>query len=154
MWVIPITDYPERFVDLREVYVGRSDGWIWLPVAEARLIGGRPALRLEAVTSPEEARRWANCELAVGRDEVVTLPEGTHYVFDLIGCRVYEAETGVEKGELTDVHQYPANDVYVVRSADGKTLQVPAVRAFVKLVDVASRRIEIDSAGLTEDQEA
>jgi 16S rRNA processing protein RimM len=152
IWVVPLTDYPQRFVGLREVTVARWDGWVRLPIASARLVGGRPVLRLEAVGSPEEARRYTNCELAVGRDELFELPQGTHYVFDLVGCEVFESSTGEKLGELSEVHKYPANDVYEVRVTSGGTLEVPVVSAFVKQIDIEKKRIEIDTAGLDRDE--
>ncbi len=45
---------------------------------------------------------------------------------------------------MTDVHQYPANDVYVdhARTSGGEVL-FPAVKDFVKQIDMAAKRIRV-----------
>ena len=48
-------------------------------------------------------------------------------------------------GILKDVIQYTANDVYVVKDeANRKEYLIPAVKEFVKEVDIENKRIYID----------
>lgn len=148
IWVTPDTDFPERFVDLKEIFVRSRSTWEKYTIVRSTLIGGRPVLRFEHIASPEEASRLTNRELAVSRDQVVELPEGSHYIFELIGCAVVDSASGEAIGELVNVEIYPANDVYLVETADGRMLSCPVVRSFVKQVDIAARRIVIDPRGL------
>lgn len=143
MYVTLLTDFPDRFIGLKEIYVGSRDRWEKMTIASARLIGGRPVIALEAVTSPEAASRFTNRELAVPRDELVELPEDTFYIFDLIDCAVYDEANGEQLGEVTDVESYPANDVYVIRMRDGSTRVCPAIKDAVKQVDIANKKIVI-----------
>lgn len=46
-------------------------------------------------------------------------------------------------GEVTDVWQHTAQDIYVVRRPDGREALIPAVGDFVQRVDIAARRIYI-----------
>ena len=154
IYVTPLTDYPERFAGMTELFVGSQDGWRKSKVIAARMISGRPVLRFENVNSPEEASRMTNRELAVARDKLVELPEGAHFVFELVGCQAVEEATGALIGEVIDVEKYPANDVYVVRTGEGKKLLVPAVKQFVKRVDVEARTIALATAGLLDDEES
>ncbi|HOD66929.1 MAG TPA: ribosome maturation factor RimM [candidate division Zixibacteria bacterium] len=147
VWVTPDTDFPERFLGLKEIFVRNRDQWERLAIAHALLIGGRPVLRFAGISSPEEARRLTNRELAVARDRVCELPAGSHYIFELVGCAVYD-EAAVLIGELVDVESYPANDVYVIRTPEGGRKCLPAARPFVKDIDTAGKRIVIDPAGL------
>ncbi|MEW5993202.1 MAG: ribosome maturation factor RimM [Candidatus Zixiibacteriota bacterium] len=149
IFVTPATDFPERFVGLEEIFVRERDGWTRRKLTSARLVSGRPALQFENVDSPEEAARLTNRDLAVPRDQVVDLPEDTYYIFDLLECEVVEAETGRRLGHVADVEQYPANDVYVIEDAHGKRLRCPAVKQYVRKVDLAARRIEVTAAGLS-----
>lgn len=148
--VTPATDYPERFDGMDEIHVSTRDGWEILRIASTTMVGNRPVIKFENVNSPEEAARLTNRELAVPKDQLVTLPEGEHFIFDLIGCEVVEQQSGDRIGEVVNVEQYPANDVYVVRTASESSLMVPAVSEFVKTIDIAAKRIIVDTTGLTD----
>ncbi|MCK4460163.1 MAG: 16S rRNA processing protein RimM [candidate division Zixibacteria bacterium] len=148
--VTPETDYPERFDGMDEIHVSTRDGWEILRIASTTMVGGRPVIKFENVDSPEEAARLTNRGLAVPKDQLVTLPEGEHFIFDLIGCEVVEQQSGERIGEVVNVEQYPANDVYVVRTTSESSLMVPAVSEFVKTIDIAAKRIIVDTTGLTD----
>ena len=148
IYVTPLTDYPERFTGIDEIYVRNRDGWEILKVVSSKLVSGRPVIRFEDVTNPEQASRLTNRELAVPRDKLVKLPEGTNFIFDLIGCEVVEDGSESLIGTVVDVERYPANDVYVVKMLSGAQLQVPVVKSFVKHVDVKNKKIKIVTAGL------
>lgn len=152
MYVTLLTDFPDRFLDLEEVYVGSRDRWEKMSIASARLVGGRPVIALAAITSPEAASRFTNRELAVPRSQLVELPEDTFYIFDLIDCTVYDEATGESIGEVTDVESYPANDVYVVKMHDGAIRHCPAIKEVVKQVDVANKKIVIAAERLLEEE--
>ncbi|MFH1688077.1 MAG: ribosome maturation factor RimM [bacterium] len=150
IYVTPFTDFPERFEGLTEILVRTSSGWETLKLVQTALISGRPVLTFEGVSNPEQAAQMTNRELAVPRDQVVQLPEGRHYIFDLIGCQVFDNENGQLVGELVDVRQLPANDVYVIEAADGTRHLLAAVRQYVKDIDLDQRRISIGTSGLVD----
>ena len=143
-----MTDFPDRFADLEEIYVGDRRGWELRKIEAARVISGRPAIKFIGVDNKEEAARLTNRELAVSTDRLVKLPEDTFYVFDLVGCELVDHESGRKLGELTEVRQYPANDIYVVKAVDGQEVLFPAVADLVIEVDTASKRIRVREAGL------
>ncbi|MEA3296291.1 MAG: ribosome maturation factor RimM [candidate division Zixibacteria bacterium] len=153
MYVTPLTDYPERFAGIDEICVRNRDSWENLKVVSSKLISGRPVIRFEGVTSPEQASRLTNRELGVPRDQLVKLPEGTHFIFDLIGCEVVEDGSETPIGTVVEVDQYPANDVYVVEMLSGAQLNVPVVKSFVKHVDIKRKRIRIVMAGLLDNEQ-
>ena len=150
MYITPLTDFPDRFLGIKEILVAQPEGWTAVPVISSRLVNGRPILRLAGVGSPEEAARLTNRDLAVARDQVVSLPDGSYFVFDLIGCEVVDSQNGRAIGKLVDVRRYPANDVYVIQEKTGQTRLLAAVVAFVKAVDIRAGRVTIDPAGLVD----
>jgi len=149
LYITPLTDFPQRFADLEEILVKGPDGWESFRIDRSDFISGRPVIRFEGITSPEEASRLTNRLLAVPREEVFDLPEGSHYVFDLVGSEVVD-ESGEMIGRLVDIQRYPANDVYVIMAADNRRMVLAAVAEFVRDVDVETKKITVSRAGLVD----
>ena len=152
IYITPLTDFPERFVGQKEIYIDNRGQWVKFKIESARLIAGRPVLKLEGIDNPEDAARLTNRGLAVTEDQLVKLPEGSYFIFDLIGCRVYDSATEVYIGELVDVQQQPANDVYVIKKENGDEMVLAAIRQFVKRIDIKEKKIMIDQAGLLKEK--
>ena len=92
-----------------------------------------------------------NRSLAVLKDEVVDLPKGSFYIFDLVGSEVFDHESGQMIGKIVEVKQYPANDVYEILTPDEKKIYCPAVKQFVTEIDVENKKVVIDQAGTFSD---
>lgn len=84
---------------------------------------------LEGCDTVEQAMRYKGKVVSIDRTGV-KLPEGQHFVADLIGLPVLDAATGAELGRLEEVLDLPAQNVYVVRG-EGKAYMIPAVPAFL-----------------------
>lgn len=69
--------------------------------------------------------------------------EETWYERDLVGLRVVTV-TGVEVGEVTALESRPAQDLLVLRLADGREALVPFVTAIVPEVDIQGGRVVLD----------
>lgn len=151
IYVTPLTDFPERFVDQKEIFIDHRGQWVKYKIESARLVSGRPVLKIEGLDNPEDAARFTNRALAVPRNQLVELPEGSFYIFELIGCRVYDSKDGDLIGEIIEVQQQPANDVYVIRKKDGGEVLMPAIKHLVEEIDIENKKITIDKAGLFED---
>ena len=54
---------------------------------------------------------------------------------DLIGMKVIDEGEYGEIGTLKDVLQNTSQDVYVVRTAEGRDVLIPAVKDFIRSVD-------------------
>ena len=82
----------------------------------------------------------------INRDDV-ELPEGLHFVQDLIGCAVEDAETHEVYGEIIDVSNNGASDIYEIRKPDGKTVWFPAVEAFLASTDIDAGKVLVRPIG-------
>ena len=69
--------------------------------------------------------------------------ENEWFIEDLIGCQVLDADSGREYGTLTEVSQTGANDVWHIRSAQGREYLIPAIRDVVREVFPQEERITI-----------
>ena len=141
--VFPLTDFPERFYRLERVFLtgGRAPGEYHVERVEAH--GRFFLLKFKEVPDANAAPALKGGFVCLPREELVPLPPGTYYVFELLGAAVYSTE-GEFLGELKDVLQTGANDVYVVESGRGAPLLVPALKQVVKEVDLENRRVLVD----------
>lgn len=88
-------------------------------------------------------------ELQVTRQDLMPLEEGQHYVFDIIGCRVFDKENNV-LGTVTDVIKTGSNDVYVVTGEDGKELLLAVIPQVILSVNTDTKTIIADPPEWTE----
>jgi len=152
VYVTPATDFPERFESIDEIYIKTRTGWEIIKIVSASIVSGRPVLRFAGIDNREDAARLTNRALAVPRDQAVELPHDTFYIFDLIGCEVFDDRSGKLLGKVTDVEQYPANDIYVLDTIDGKKVLFPATRDFVKNIDIKNKKITVINADQFENE--
>ena len=68
------------------------------------------------------------------------LPKGSYFLADLMGARVVD-EQGNELGELADIMELPAGNVYVVRGE--REILIPAVPEFIKKTDISAGLVTV-----------
>lgn len=141
--VKPLTDFPDRFMSTKRLYIPAGEGRKAYAVERVRPHGGLFIIKLADVSDRNAAEGLRGSLMQVPREEAVPLPEGTYYVFDLVGCDVVTPE-GRRLGQIVDVFPTGANDVYHVRSDAGKELLLPAVKEVVLRVDVDEGIVVVD----------
>ncbi len=138
----PVSDMPERFKALERVLVRHGGTTREVAVEGVRRKGGSVLLKLEGVDDRTAAEALTGAEIGVGRNDVCPIPEGTYYVFDLIGCRVVGKDDR-DIGLIDDVWKTPANDVFAVKTASGEVL-IPVVQSVVKEIDLRRKIVKIE----------
>ena len=136
--IIPLTDFPERFAALREVMVGDE----LLHIESVKPQGKNFLMRFREYAVREDAQRLTGRLLTVARAEAAPLDEGEYYVFDIVGLTVYDEEDN-ELGTVENVLRTGSNDVYAVRSEDGREILIPALRKVVRTIDVPNGRMTV-----------
>lgn len=91
-------------------------------------------LRLEGCTDRTEAERFRNLDLNIALTDAEALPEGTYFHWQIIGLSVID-EDGEQLGEVEEIIETGANDVYVVRDRAGREILLPAIEEVVLEVD-------------------
>lgn len=140
--VQPVSDMPERFKVLEHVLVRHGSTTREVAVEGVRRKGGSVLLKLDGVDDRTAAGALMGAEIGVSRNDVYPIPEGTYYVFDLIGCKVV-GEGGRDIGLIDDVWKTPANDVFAVKTASGEVL-IPVVQSVVKEIDLRRKVVKIE----------
>lgn len=131
------TDFPERFQSGRKLFVGEEHKPITLSNARPHAKG--MLVKFKGVETPEDAGLLRNQWVYISSTDVPSLPEGKLYQHELFGFRVVD-ENGDSLGDLVEIIETGANDVYVVRDESGKEILLPAIPSVVLETD-PSRRV-------------
>ncbi len=138
--VYPTTDDVNRFKKLKEIYMG--DEKAPLHIQSVKFQKNMVILGFKEYTSLNEVEGLRNKELFVDRAHAVKLQKDEYFISDLIGIEVVTDE-GKTLGEVQDVLQTGANDVYVVKTTDGKEVLLPAIKECVLNVDMNERVMSV-----------
>lgn len=134
----PLTDFSQRFAPGATVWVGDVQRTVRRarPYRDSMLL-----LAIEGVETWEAAQAICGALLQMPESELPSLPEGAYYRFQLIGMDVVDVE-GRRLGQVEEILETGANDVYVVRGREGELL-LPAIDSVIKQVDLTARRMVI-----------
>lgn len=146
--VRPITCDPLRFTSLKSAFFEKDGVMVPTGVKCVRLDPDAAYLMVEGVKDRDQAEKLRGQLLYVDRAHAVELPEDTNFICDLVGCRATDDE-GNDYGELTEVMQPGAGDVYVFKGPRGEVL-VPALKRAVLDVNVNERKILLSASALKE----
>ena len=134
MKVFPTTDDKDRFLDLESVLVSTPEGIREMNIESCRFFKQFVLLKLEGIDGVDQAERYRRCPLLVDRENAVDLEEDEYFIADLIGLTIVD-DSGVTIGKLLSVIETGANDVYEVRTDDGGTILLPAIKDCILDVD-------------------
>jgi 16S rRNA processing protein RimM len=136
--VQPLTDFPERFQRGAALWVrGRRH-----EVQRSRSSRGLVYLGLSGIDSRNAAEELRGALLEVPESDLMPLPEGQYYRFQVIGLEVRTPE-GSSLGRVAEILSTASNDVYVVRGGP-RELLIPAIEDVVLEVDVQGGRLVVD----------
>lgn len=96
---------------------------------------------IKGIDDIESAEKLRNQILYIKRSDA-KLPEGRYFVSEIIGAKVFDAETDRLLGILSDVSQTGANDVWHIKNGDSEYL-VPAIPDVVIDVDINNDVVKI-----------
>jgi len=144
-----VTLYAQDSDNLKEgkvLLLKHAEEEIRAKIERVRYQKDRPVIKLEGFDDRTSVEPLRNMEISIEAGDLEELPEGEHYVRDLIGCRVVDIAGGGEKeiGVLQDVIQNTAQSVLDVRTAEGKSVLIPAVDAFIRNIDEEAGLIEVE----------
>ena len=96
--IMPQTDFPERFMHMDACYIDGKE----YHVASARFHKQFVLASFKEIPDRNAAELFGKKEIQVRREDLVELPEGRYYIFDMIGLEVQDTKGNV-LGTLTDV---------------------------------------------------
>lgn len=137
-----LSDVPGRFEPGSTLLAAREgEAPARLQVAAGRPHKGGVVVRFEGFDDRDRAEELRGMWLEVPRSEVPEPPPGTYYHWQLLGCRCRagEEDLGIVVELLED-----GGGLLLVCEAEGRRVPVPFVERFLREVDVAAGRIELD----------
>jgi 16S rRNA processing protein RimM len=148
--VMPLTDFPERFAELRRVLVGEAlKPYV---VDRTRAARGQILLKLRGVDDATAAESLRGSLLRIPSAEAVKLPEDQYFWYQIIDLEVF-TQAGERLGKVAEILRTGANDVYIVRGHKGDLL-LPAIEDVIREVDLEAGRLVVElMPGLRDEKE-
>lgn len=140
--VYPTTDDVARYKKLKSVWLDTGAGLRELEVAGVKFFKNLVILKFKGIDNINDIEKYKGKSLFVTRENAVRLKKNEYFIADLIGLAV-ETEDGEALGELQDVLQTGANDIYVVKKEGEPELLIPAIKDCILKVDLAAGMMQV-----------
>ncbi|WP_320987010.1 ribosome maturation factor RimM [Hungatella effluvii] len=140
--VFPTTDDAARFKKLKQVILDTGKEQLKLEIEGVKFFKNMVILKFKGYDTIEDIEKYKGKDILVTRDQAVKLGPDENFIVDLIGLKVV-TEDGEPFGTLTDVIKTGAKDVYVVKTAEGKEVLLPAIRECIRNVDLEAGVITV-----------
>jgi 16S rRNA processing protein RimM len=134
------TDFPERMKKGRKLFVGEEYKPMTLTSVRPHQSG--LLVKFKDIETPEDAGMFRNQWVFVKKSDVPPLPAGKIYQHELFGFKVVD-ENDNSLGELTEIIETGANDVYIVKDDSGREILLPAIPSVILDVEVDSRTMRV-----------
>ena len=130
--MLPWLDSPEDMCGFTRCRIGGKD----YAITACRVQNTCDLLKLEGVDTMEAAQALRGKTVTLYRED---MDEDVIFAGDLIGMEVFSQAERI--GELTQVLDYPGNQVYVVKGE--REYMLPAVKEFILSTDLDGNRMEV-----------
>lgn len=143
--VLPLSDYPERVSLLKEVeLLLGAERWTAL-VEQASVYGRFWLIKFHKIKNREDAAGIRDSLVIIPKEERLSLPEDSFYQDQLVGLKVYTLQHHM-LGIITDIIRTGGHDLFVIEEhgREGKSHLIPAIKSFIKSVDLKSGSVTVD----------
>jgi 16S rRNA processing protein RimM len=111
-------------------------------VRSIRTHRGQFIIGLEGCADRDTAGQLRGMAISVRLEHTEPLPEGVYYRWQILGLAVVN-EQGARIGEIAEIIETGANDVYVVRDEAGRQMLLPAIESVILEVDLEAGSISV-----------
>ena len=107
------------------------------------LVANKWIFTFEEIKNKQDTIEIRNAAIKVRRD-IVGIREDEHLVSDMLGFKVYDVKGDEYLGEITEIMDTAAHDIYVIESEDFETM-IPDVDVFIKNIDYENKKMLVDT---------
>lgn len=136
----PFTDNIKEFETFDSIYVQEKDNLVEYKIEAVRYVKQMVLIKLKGIDNIDMAEALRNLYVKVKRDSLPKLQKNSYYIADLLECDVYTVDGDV-LGKMDDVFKTGSNDVYVVKSTEGKQILLPAIKDVIQNIDINNKKI-------------
>lgn len=127
------SDFPNRFFYLEKIYIDIYNGKRLFFVEDVEWVEGFFILKLKNFDSVSHVDFLVGSKIYVDAGSLYPLEDETHYVHDLIGCKVFFNNKFF--GKIEDVMHLSSNDVYLVKEGDKERL-IPVIYELIESINI------------------
>jgi len=138
--VFPTTDDINRFNDLKQVFLDTGTDLIPLDIEGLKFFKNTVIIKFKGIDDINEIQKYRGKDLLISRENAVKLEKDEYFIYDLIDSEVF-TDDGIKLGILSEIMTTGANDVYVVKTAEGKEILLPSIKECILDVNVESKKI-------------
>lgn len=140
--VYPTTDDVARFKKLKVLYLDKGTELMKLEVSSVRFFKNMVIMKFKGIDTINDIEKYKGKDLLIERKQAVPLQENEYFICDIIDSKVVTKE-GAEIGTLKEVLQTGANDVYVVKTKEGKEVLFPVIEECVLDVNTEEKVVTV-----------
>jgi 16S rRNA processing protein RimM len=139
--IYPYTDDETRFSILKQAYIG--DTKIKVTLSTVKYHKGFPLVKFKEYNNINDVLKFKEQIIYVDDENRVVLPKNHFFIYDLIDCQVYDMDNNYI-GKIEEVMQGASNDIYVIKDDNHKEYLIPAVKEFIKEVNIDKKTVIIN----------
>lgn len=141
-----VIDIPKAIENIREnikVKIGYSEQFAMeFNLKHFKRYQKNANLKLKEINSDTEARSLKEHGLFVKKEDI-NRKENVYIDHEIAGCKVYDFQTEEFLGEIVDILELPANDVWILKT-DNSEIPLPVIDDVIKSVDITKKEIRIE----------
>lgn len=142
--VISNSDFKEeRFKTGAALFINYHGDYIPVKVKTHRVNKRFDLLKFVDLYHINDVEKYKGCEILVDATNLKELDDQEFYFYEIIGCKVKTTD-GVILGEIIDILQTGANDVWVIKRKGEKDVLIPYIEDVVKAVDIENKTVIIE----------
>ena len=122
------------------MFICKKDQMQEIEIEEVKYHKNMVLLKLKGIDDINKAERLKGLYLKIHRKDAIPLPEGTYFIADLIGLKVY-ADDGKLLGKVDDIYNNGSTDIYVIKDELGKQILLPGIEEVLKEINLEQEKI-------------
>ena len=143
--VLSVTDFSEeRFKkgSKLSIFDDKNQFVMEVEIASHRKQKNFDIVKFKGLYHINDVEKYKGCSLKVAEEDLSDLEEDEFYYHEIIGLDVYEGDQLI--GQIKEILQPGANDVWVVARKGKRDLLLPYIPPVILKVDIPNGRVEVD----------